>query len=78
MPRIRSCFSVVVVSLMIAACAVCSACAREKHAMPTDAVDARIVFSDPRVAELAEAVADGDILRIRDLAAGVDVEIKLQ
>ena len=44
--------------------------------MPTDAVDARIVFTDPRVAELAEAVADGDILRIRDLAAGVDLSTR--
>ena len=44
--------------------------------MPTDAVDARIVFTDPRVAELAEAVADGDTLRIRDLAAGVDLSTR--
>lgn len=44
--------------------------------MPTDAVDARIVFADPRVVELAEAVADGDAARVRTLAAGVDLSIR--
>lgn len=45
--------------------------------MPTDAVvDARIVFADPRVAALAEAVADGDAGLIRTLAAGVDLSTR--
>lgn len=44
--------------------------------MPTDAVDARIVFADPRVVELAEAVADSDATRVRTLAAGVDLSTR--
>ena len=76
MPNNRSRLSAVLVSLMIAACAICSACAREKHVMPTDAVDARIVFADPRTAALAEAVADGDVARIRTLAPEVDLSTR--
>lgn len=44
--------------------------------MPTDAVDVRIVFADPRTAALAEAVADGDVARIRTLAPGVDLSTR--
>lgn len=44
--------------------------------MPTDTVDARIVFADPRVVELAEAVADGDAARVHALAAGVDLSTR--
>jgi uncharacterized protein len=44
--------------------------------MPTDAVDARIVFADPHVVALAEAVADGDATRVRTLAAGVDLSTR--
>lgn len=44
--------------------------------MPTDAVDARMVFAVPRVAELAEAVADGDIARIHTLAVGTDLSTR--
>lgn len=44
--------------------------------MPNDAVDVRVVFVDPRVAELAEAVADGETARVRDLAAGVDLSTR--
>ncbi len=44
--------------------------------MPTDAVDARIVFADPNVVALAEAVADGDAARVQTLAAGVDLSIR--
>ena len=50
------------VSLMIAICAAVPACAMEKPMSATAevrAVDAREVFADPRVAELAEAIASG-------------------
>ena len=68
--------SVLAASLIIAMCAVIPACAMEKSMSVTAqarAVDAREVFSDPRVAELAEAVAQGDAARVRTLAAGVDL-----
>lgn len=44
--------------------------------MPTDAVDVRAVFADPRLAKLAEAVADGDAARVRTFAAGVDLSAR--
>ena len=44
--------------------------------MSIDAADARIVFTDPRAAELAEAVANGDTARIRDLSTGMDLSIR--
>ena len=44
--------------------------------MPTDAVDARIVFADPNVVALAEAVADGDAARVQTLAAGLDLSTR--
>lgn len=70
--------SVLAASLIIAMCAVIPACAMEKSMSATAharAVDAREVFSDPRVAELAEAVARGDDARVRTLAAGADLSI---
>lgn len=67
------------VSLIMALCVVVPACAMEKQMSATAevrAVDAREVFADPRVAELAEAIARGDVAQIRTLAAGVDLSTK--
>lgn len=67
---------VLAVSLMMAICVVVPACAMEKQMSATAevrAVDAREVFADPRVAELAEAIARGDAAQVRSLAAGVDL-----
>lgn len=79
MPSHRSRLSAVLVPLMLALCLASSACAREKHAMhdthaPT--VDAREVFADPKVAELAQAVADGNAARVHALAAQVDLSTR--
>lgn len=80
MPSFWFRLSVPVASLMIVACAATAACAREKHAMPS-AAEARVfdiheIFPDPRVAELAEAVAAGEDARVRSLAAGVDLSYR--
>lgn len=41
--------------------------------LPERKLDARQVFSDPRVAELARAAAAGDIARVRALAPAIDL-----
>ena len=75
----RSNLSAVLVPLMLALCIVSTACAREKHAMSAvqaRPVAARDVFADPHVAELAQAVADGDATRTRALAPTVDLSTR--
>jgi hypothetical protein len=63
--------------LLIAACVACTACAKEKSAMPATAEIHRVapsqVFPDPSVAALAEAIAEGDVARIRALAPASDL-----
>lgn len=64
------------ISLMMALSAVCPACAREKHTMPAAqarTAEARQVFTDPGAAAVADAIADGDIGRVRALAKGTDL-----
>lgn len=77
MSGIRLHRSAAVLVFVIAVCAASAACAREKHAMPATAeihrVDIHHIFPDPRAAELADAVAEGDDARIRDLATGIDL-----
>jgi uncharacterized protein len=73
-PSLRPSF--VVLSLMIMTGAALSACAKERFTMSaaeSSAVDVRQIFPDPRVASLAEAVADGDAVRVRELAADADL-----
>jgi hypothetical protein len=68
--------------MMTAAGATAPASARdqEKDAMSAAAearaVDPRAVFPDPRVADLADAIADGDSAQVRTLAAGADLSIR--
>ncbi len=76
MPNIRCRHSILLVSIMIAACAACSVCAGENRVMPTDSVDVRTVFADPRVAALADAVADGDTARVKTLSSGLDLSVR--
>ncbi len=63
--------------LLAAACVACTACAKEKSAMPATAEIHRVapsqVFPDPAVAALAEAIAEGDLARIRALAPATDL-----
>ncbi len=68
------------VLLLIATCVACTACAKEKSAMPATAEIHRVspnqVFPDPAVATLAEAIAEGDITRIRTLAPATDLAVR--
>lgn len=61
--------------LTTAACAACTTCAMEKNAMLATQArpSAQQIFADPAVAALAEAVADGDTVRIRALAPSADL-----
>lgn len=71
--------SLFAVSLIVVLGAVLPACAMEESMSATAqarAVDAREVFADPQVAELAEAAARGDAARVRALAPGVDLSTR--
>jgi uncharacterized protein len=80
MPSFWFRLSVPIASLMIVACAATDVRAREKHAMPSTAeaqgFDIHEIFPDPRMAELAEAVAAGDDARVRSLAVGADLSYR--
>jgi uncharacterized protein len=79
MSNVHSRVSVFTASLIMAACAVIPACVMEKPmsaTAQTRAVTAREVFAEPRVAELAQAIADGDAARARSLATGVDLSTR--
>lgn len=58
-------------SLIMLSSTACSVSAKEDLLM--DKVDAREVFADGRVAELADAVADDDASQVHRLAKGVDL-----
>ena len=60
-------------SIMMTACAADPAGAKEQHAMTT--TDVRNVFPDPKAAAMAQAIADGDIARIRALAPQTDLSV---
>jgi uncharacterized protein len=68
-----------VASLTTTTAVVCTACAREKAVMQAatvNRVDANQVFADPKVAALAEAIVDGEIDWVRELAKSTDLSVR--
>lgn len=60
-------------SILMVSCAADPAGAREQTTMPAATQDSAIPFHDPAIVPLAEAVARGDVGRIRALAPATDL-----
>lgn len=67
--------AVLATSLLMVSCAAAPVGAKERPAM-SEAAKQQIVFPDPAVAPLADAVAAGDESRIRQLAAQTDLSAR--